>query len=380
VCIIAFCIYILSCDSDSPVPNPGALDELDTPTDGNGSEVITATSVMIYAAGPADYMISGSQVYRMNRVQAAAYFTNSWNGNPPIITATGWCATHGGCSCPPETPPPPRSLESRLEETVLSNKCIFWNGGILTGTTYTQSVSISVTSGSDCEKGTWTFTYTYSVRPTGSGEVPDHTAWEITSFGPSSPLPVTLDGTRSYIASESAIDKPANKTGWSRKYSFSLSSDRIQNLTVTMTDANNNVYPPSSGTPGISSFVSGLNDFTYVHNTTSGSCIIIDNAAPDDIQNGIAGGYENNGCPSSNTPGGKDNFPGNDNLGATKGFLNTMTWNLLPGNYRLRISATVKGLEGAADVTFEKCSGFTITADCQLGNCEGRSAAADTGN
>lgn len=353
--VIALCVYLFSCKNES-ILIESYEGETDAPT-------TAATSVMIKVAGPSDYISSGTQVYRFNRNEAATKFTNAGNGNLPTVTATGWCANHGGCSCPPPAPPAPPALDSKLQEAVINNKCVFWTGGTLTGITYTQSFTVGVTSGSNCQKGNWVFVYTYNVTP--NQIVPDHTAWEITSFSPGAPLPVTIDPTQSYIVSESVIDKAAGNTGWSRKYSFSLTSDRIQNLTITMTNANNIVYPPSSGTAGISAFANGFNDFIYVPNNAGTNCILIKGATPNDIQNGVVGGYLDNGCSTSNTPSGKDNFAGNNNSGATKGFLNQMTWNLLPGTYKLRVTGIVKGVQGASDITFDKCTSFSITSGCQ---------------
>jgi hypothetical protein len=50
--------------------------------------------------------------------------------------------------------------------------CTFWNGGTLTGSTYTQSVTVNGLNG----KGNWTFTYNYVITPT-ENPVPARTAW-----------------------------------------------------------------------------------------------------------------------------------------------------------------------------------------------------------
>jgi hypothetical protein len=156
----------------------------------------TAQSVMVSIEGVKDaYQIEGSITWTFDRNAAETYYTNSWDDNSPQVTQ--------GQDPAQTSPGAPTPDANKLQQHAQAERCVFFNGGNLTGNTYTQTVN-----------GTrgWKWTYTYTIVPN-VASVAAHTAWN-SALESNGSVDVVFNG---FIASESYLDQ-SKKT----KYSFTL--------------------------------------------------------------------------------------------------------------------------------------------------------------
>lgn len=347
---------------------------------GTSTSSQTAQGIMVNLNTSGDFAIADTNVYHFAITQtdlnnsstgedangvaepADAYFTNTQTGDPAV--SCGGSSTNCALSNQP-SPTAPAPDSSQVDGpppngTCHQQRCTFLDGGTLAGSTYTQSMTnVAGLNG----HGSWKFTWTYTIAPTcpsdaasagfctqdGSGvvTVSPFTAWYLYSSQGSSTAPITINAD---IAGESVVVSSkwpcpsSGQTGpptFCGKFSFSLSdsttSNRVENLALTVTDSSNNIV--ESATPG--STVNYPVDFDYTTNAGSnGSTKYLTPGTNDDMS------ILNN-----------DEFAGNDNGGAdgSAAALATMDATIVdlgPGDYSVTLTGTVKGNNGLANITF----------------------------
>jgi hypothetical protein len=304
----------------------------------------TAQSIMIDTSGvPTTLAIVNTQVFKLNITSAATYFTNTWDGNAPTVACTG---NQTACGNPapaaPAAPAPDASVvigngpgNIGNDGIVGANRCVFLDGGSLSGSSYTQIVDVEVGAGSSKRK--YRYTYQYNVTPT-VDPVAAFTAWDL--FESSGDGTAHVDVT-ALIAGESVSVSKNLGT----KYSFSLLQNdgltvRVSNVGVsvdggvvdysgTTTYADRN---PAGATPNL--------DYLYAANALlangSATASLVNNQTALNILNGVAS---------------VDVFPGNNNGGANGQalaavLLSGIAVDLAPGLHTISISATVKDNAG----------------------------------
>jgi hypothetical protein len=347
----------------------------------NPNAAQTAQSIMANITGGGDYSFTMTNTYRFNKATAADYFNNAWDGNAPTVKSQ----TSGGNFCTPAQPATPSAPDpdyTKLNsgtpgknDVTGDNECAFLNGTNLTGDTYplTKVLTTSCTSNGHTVTTTWTYTYTFNITPKNDGTHPNppasYTAWDIVDqTGSLADVPISA-----VIAGESVVVSSQFPTG---KYSFSLfdssSSNRVQNLVLTITDANGNtVYDSSTemdstGTSllypdGIPSVLVYPVDFTYKGNAG------VNGTAQAYLLEGYARGILN-GTVSKTTPvNAIDKFPGNDNGGAdgsalAEALMSEVNVQLGAGSYNITLTGVVKGnsADGASDTPIDVTSTINV--------------------
>jgi hypothetical protein len=338
---------------------------------GGNTTTQTGQGIMANLETSGSFAIVQNLTYHYDETIAGTYYSNQWDGNAPTVSCSG-----PGCGTAPTAPTAPAVDPNAVigipghPGIVNSNtcKCTFLDGGTLPSTTYTETAKLS--TGSGRTGATYTYTYIYDVNPdtavattedtnanTSDGiQVPalDPTAtvdpnepWVFFSSSGDATANINIDA---MIAGESVVKNKTNGT----KFSFSLFDstdlDRVQNLTVTVTDSSNVVASASPGNtivqnaPGALAGDPGAVDFAYATNAGS-------NGATSLLQNGDARSILNGVFPSP------DVFTGNDNGGADGSALayaqmDTVPVSLPAGDYTITLTGTVKGNSTSADIPF----------------------------
>jgi hypothetical protein len=153
---------------------------------------LASAAVFVIAApnarGDTITMTSGGTTYQFDPVAASADFTNVLLSTTPGVTCSGQligCIPINEPSFSPPFPPPPAPDPSQTQAFAISLDSIFFNGGPLTSTTYSQTTN-------DCEPstfgfGTWCLAYTYQISPNVPSVAP------LTDWTPiTTPLPAAL--------------------------------------------------------------------------------------------------------------------------------------------------------------------------------------------
>jgi hypothetical protein len=319
----------------------------------------TAQSVMVALEFNATaYEIVGTRVYTFDRDCAETYYTNAWDGNPPTVTCTG--GGTGGCVTAPPTPPAPAPDANRLMQHAQAQRCVFFCGGALGSSTYTQTVTVNVGSPApQAQRGSWKFTYTYNITPN-QATVDGGTCWtcedEVTG------VDVEFGG---FVSSESYIKKRTRTEGWSTKYSFTL-RDQLGNSRVINGLATLQWYSPI------------LSDWVDV------AFQALDTSTIEECANyeyyGNAGVNGNPGVLNQlHAPGGRpatmvsdilleDDFAQNN--GALCDYSHRTPYDgvfggiVMPGDYRVVITGTVKGNPGSANFPFSVTSSIVSIGGC----------------
>jgi hypothetical protein len=304
----------------------------------------TAQGIMVNLQAGGDFILTQNQLYQFNAGTATTYFDNNWDGNAPTVICTG-----GACGTAPAAPGAPSPNPQEVNGTPAApgadqiNECTFFNGGTLAGLSYTQTAQISTGV-----KGTvYTYRYTYNVVPRVTSVDP-LTAWDLvnTTGGTSATINVNAQ-----IAGESVVISNQFKTPG--KFSFSLLENdsvtsRVQNLVVTVTDANNNTV--ATANPGSTLvFDSPAGSLDYAYTTNAGS-----NGATGFLKNGDALSILNT-----------DVFSGNDNGGANgtdlaEAIMDQVRVTLTPGSYNVTLTGTIK------DNTGTTSTGFNVTQQIHI--------------
>ncbi|MFI7547576.1 hypothetical protein [Actinoplanes sp. NPDC049599] len=185
----------------------------------------TAQSVWAgFTAGDGVFGYTDKQTYSFDSLAAATHYANVLESTA-APTCSGSAANCGASNAPLAAPAAPAPDATKITPLVHADRCTFFTGGLLSGSTYTQSVTVNGKNG----KGNWTYTSAYRI--TGQTVSPE-TEWS-SVLDSSDGAHVTLQGE---IAGESVLAKSAATS----KYSFSLvdsaGASRVTGLSVTLTD------------------------------------------------------------------------------------------------------------------------------------------------
>ena len=341
----------------------------------------TAQSAMFSTQASGNYVITGNEVWNYNKVTAATYFNNVWDGNPPTgpVVSCSNAPSNTGRGCNPAYQPAqpattaPDPNPNKLTPHVANNSCNFWAGTALTlipgpNTTYTQddTVTVSGLTPSSGQAGAWKFTWTYTYNITfsqGAGPFPPQTAWDLQSSD-TTKAEVTVTG---FFAGESTQKKSAPSPGnpWTFKTSFTMTDDlggsRLVNPVAHILDSNaseictlaiNTTVPPFA-----------TDNYFYAKNAGSNgnSNQLVDNGTVLDIENGSVCSPGNN-C---------DNFAGNNTTLGEKADITSTNPSSCSisqaGNYTLQVTGTLKGVSGASSLPVSVSSSLCIQAEsCTL--------------
>lgn len=326
----------------------------------------TAQGIMVNLTAGGDFILTQNNLYQFNVATAATYFTNAWDGNAPTVTCTG-----PGCGTAPAAPAAPAPDASQVsgpsqQSACESNECVFFNGGTLTGLTYKQTAQIA--TGSGRTGATYTYTYTYDVTPTTTDPVPALTAWDLVNTTGGSTATIDIGAT---IAGESVNVSatwpcPVNNTAPCGKDSFSLLENdgvtsRVQNLSVTVTDNNNNGALLQSFTPG-STLVFGQ-DFPYLSNAGSNGNVAY-------LIPALGATSPMSALSILNT----DQFKGNDNGGVNgtdlaQAVMDSLQASLAVGSYTVNFTGVVKDNTGTTSTAFSVTQQIHIIGEgCGIAN------------
>lgn len=334
----------------------------------------TAQSAMIESNTSSSIVINQTETWEWDLKAAKTYYTNAWDGNPPVVTCSG--GGKDGCLSAPATPAAPESRDNFVNRIANSEQCTFFDGGMLSSSdTYVQQVNVRVNSGPQAGRGTWQFTYTYIIAPATPGYVDAHTGWNLNdSSGAGESAPVVIDAT---LLGQSVLQNPARgKRDWSRKYSFTLldalGNSHITDLKVKLTgyNADGDQVEPIEQSANHTLFANLLypdDDFLYTGNAGESGQAMLLAARPIDVHYSQAwiSGILDGVVPAFD--GGVDDFAHNDSyVGYTgtvhKAVMEPVTFNLAPGCYTATISANVKDVASSMNLNISGSKNVNISA------------------
>jgi hypothetical protein len=192
----------------------------------------TAQSLQFVLTAGTNYIIEGTEAWKYEDAVAATNFTNQVTGGPTFVRCSGSptnCATGNAPS--PTLADAPAADDQKLADVVRDNKCNFWSGTTLTGTTYTQQKTFNGQNGS----GNWVYSYSYTIAPIQTS-YPAKTAWLLLDSSTTFPT-VSVDG---FLAGQSTVLKALGTTPWDFKASHTiLNADGTPRLDATLTLTNN---------------------------------------------------------------------------------------------------------------------------------------------
>jgi hypothetical protein len=313
----------------------------------------TAQGNYVEFTAPTELAIEQNIQYRFDDAAAALLFTNTLVSGP-VATCKGnptICAT-----APTVVIAAPAVLASQVAETIKQNKCIFLNGGTLSGSTYTQSVDVNQN---------WTYTWTYAVTPTTTDPIAAKTAWVYDrTLGGSGTADVDVS---TMIAGESVV--VSSQFPAPGKYSFSLLesdgvTNRVQNLKYTVTDTVSNT---------VTMTVPGAEVPVLQHGAVAGVDLIIKsyNGGEYGVKSLLWGSPENTSTsqtlPQSMSWILNHDYPSNNDNGGAGGLamsvdvVQPVTFTLPPSTYNINLSGVVKGNSTSADQPFTLTNQVHIT-------------------
>ncbi len=334
--LVALPLALVACNADiaSTPLSPAA------PSYAASSTVSTAQSIMVALDPIGPYQIVGTEIWAFDHDIAEGYFTLTVSG--PVITCNG-----GGCGTTPApaSPGAPAFNTGQLTATASQNSCTFWDGGVLTGGSYTDFSSAS--AGSGRTQANFKYTYTYTLTPN-VASVDPRTAWSLQS----SDLTVPNADIGGYIV---GLSTQARSSGnWNLKASFTmadgLGGTRVTGLSATVTDPSSVAtnYP-------LLTTLGASNAFTYASNAGTFGPIsqLFENAAPAAIVGGTA----------ASNGGAFDNFAGNNNDIAETAIITPVSVPLSgAGSYTVTITGNVKGNSGGLAQGFSASSSVNVFA------------------
>lgn len=302
----------------------------------------TAQSAMVQTnLNSTAYIIEGTITWTFDREMAETYYTNAWDGLAPAVTVGG-----GSTQTSPGAPAPDAN---ELMQLAQADRCTFFFGGSLRSTTYTRTVNGT--------KG-WKWTYTYNITPNAPGTVAAATAWSSATTGG------TVDvGFSGFVSSESFLQQ-SKKT----KYSFTLldsTGSRVTNVRIALEQKGIDGVWTQVGDaisyPDPLPVTATTADYSYY-----GNAGIFGNSA--------VYGYLHapNELPAANVSAilTSDTFANNDG-DLTAGnvqqanYTNQFTGLTNAGDYRIRVSGTVKGNSATADQQFSVTSNQIVIGGCE---------------
>lgn len=310
MCTALACAVLVSCSQEEP----GASESMQKAKPAGATT--TAQSIMVDIDGPSNFTISGSEVWKFDADEAIEWAVDNYT----------FSALSSGLT-----------LEAAKNDFFSSNrfnpdKCAFWTGNI----------------GALPSSGVYTFKYkgvNYSYTVTAPIELPVKTAWTLHSNTASDLVQILVNIN---IAGQSVVNK-----GGQKKYSFALGGvgeepSRIQNLVIELVDESGVASHINVGYETLyDNGENGIGNLVYAANAGEYGVAIPSLLNNLTIKEIIA----KNAWGSTTAIG---------NAAVAK--VDPFYLNLAAGSYKLTVSATVKGNEGAADVQFSGSSSFTIDA------------------
>lgn len=321
---------------------------------------LTAQSAMVnFNPGISAYEIEGTITWTFHRDLAETFYTNAWDGVAPVVTTgTGATQTSPGV-------PSPSGVE--LQNFVQQQRCIFFTGGNLSGTTYT--VTVNGTRG-------WKWTYTFVITPT----QPTVVAYESgtwTSRETGGTVNVDFSG---FVASESFLNNSSKN-----KYSFTLLDNgvsRVSGVTAQLEKSDDDINWVAVGS------AMDLNDLDTDGDTINDSLTVSPTTVDYSYygnggifgKSGVYGALHADGYKPANlvtniltgTNDGTyaDNFAGNNNdLSAGNvhqaDFSGTFSGISEEASYRTVVSGTIKGNGGSAAQSFTVRKNTAVIGGCQ---------------
>jgi hypothetical protein len=305
----------------------------------------TAQSAMVdLQLGHASYQIEGTITWTYDRDAAETFYSNAWDGNAPVVTV--------GSGAVQTSPGPDAPSGVALQNHAQQERCTFFLGGDLTGTTYTQTVNGT--------KG-WKWTYTYNITPNlEPATVAAKTAW--TSEETGGTVDVTFDG---FVASESYL-KQAKTT----KYSFTLLDgnllSRVQNVSAQLQKLDDLLNwvsvgdPVLLGTLGTLDVTAASEDFPYFGNAGFfGNSLVYSSLHTT--------GYLSASPVSAILT--SDSFLNNNNDLISGNVHQALYGSNFPGiseagSYQVVVSGTIKGNSASASVSFTVASEVLVIGGC----------------
>ena len=112
------------------------------------AQTTTAQSAMFANTASGNFIITGTEVWSYNKDTAATYFSNAVSSGP-VVTCNG-NPTNCATTNQPAAPGAPAPESNKLNASVNSQSCAFWDGTLLTltgDTTYKQFVTINGLNG-----------------------------------------------------------------------------------------------------------------------------------------------------------------------------------------------------------------------------------------
>jgi hypothetical protein len=307
----------------------------------------TGQGIMVNITTAGNFAFTETQLYSFNVTTASTYYSNVLTSGPTFVSS----AFTGPDVCPPAAPavpscPAPDSSQvagTSPPGIAVQDKCIFLDGGNLSDSTYSKTVTSATTSctvGPKTRNRTDTYTCAYTI--TGTDGVAAFTAWDLVDTnGPGA----AHIGINADIAGESVLQ--STQFPAPGKFSFSLVesdgvTNRVQNLAVSV----NSVLVGNPGStiatncPGCLAGDPGAVDFTYTTNAGS-------NGNTSLLKNGDARTLLNS-----------DSHNGNNNGGADGSALAIAHMDEVPvalgeGSYTVSLTGSVKGNTATAgDISF----------------------------
>lgn len=281
------------------------------------SQAAPGVGVMVNLHG-GSFSLVNSMLYHLSDGDAAAQFTNRFNGQVSCIDQSGAACDVG------DAPPAPAPDPTQTTLVAQAQACTFLRGGALQPSIYTQAIYISPVPYNYTWKG---YIYNYDVVP-GTAPVPPLTAWRFVQFQPtnsSGSLQLTISG--EVINELVAFPDPGVPM-----YVF-MTGGLVSNLHLTI---NNNPLAVTSVTqkncPGCMPGQRGSVDFTFYPNVgTMGSALSY-------VKPGDARTILNSDSYSANDNGGS----GGEGLEMTT--FTTQPVKLAPGAYSLQVTGTSAGI------------------------------------
>jgi hypothetical protein len=323
------------------------------------AQTSTAQSAMFNNTASGNFVITGNEVWSYNKDTAATYFTNTLTSGPDVTC--GGSPTNCADDNKPDPPAAPAPDASKLNATVNSNSCNFWEGTELSVSTGQQNYKQSVTINGLNTKGNWTFEWTYTVAVGTTNPPAAQTAWELQS---SSTTTADVSVTGFFAGQSTQLASGKGKKDWSFKASHTMTDAGVSRLVdpvAKIYDAGANLVCSLA----ISTALEYGVDYFYAQNAGSNGPTgqLIDGDTVNRIQNGLKA------SPNGNV----DDFAGNNTtLGERANITGTTPAACsiaAAGSYSLQVSGILKGVSGSASLPVSVTSSVCISAgSCQVCN------------
>jgi hypothetical protein len=321
-----------------------------------GEPTKTAQGIMIaFDKSVDDFGEVNTQIYKFNRSTGSTFFNNL---NTGLTVACSGSPTDCGAANRPSNPAVPAPSSSRAEDFAWTLRCLFLDGGSLTGTSFYNT---DITKNGLNGRGNWKFSFAFTISPLVATLDP-MTAWDLFhESNPETGTPAAIS-IGALIAGESVID--SGKLGI--KYSFSLrnsdGSSRVNDLALSLdgTVIANPLSTIVENAPGAKTGDAGALDFIFTSNaaTNGYTNLLSDGASP--------------GNPAlakdARTILNTDSFAGNNDGGSdgralALAVVDPIEVPATAGEHTLTLSGVVKGIDASASQTFTTTRRIHIVAE-----------------